>query len=371
MIKLIFKQPGLFSFVCLPILIFLLPGFIRPFQQNNDITLHDERLDIIPKEFYIVNVIDDRDDRRAVAWLLPSNNTEAQAQTSPYDFNGGFGAIKRFIENSISQNTALHPIVVHLKKFKVAEAVGVGGLAQGKAELVMTFELQQGDETQHLVDYTGNANYTRSAGPPQDVEPTLRKMLGSSLQYFDTWINKQAGGDIRLAKSVKISFSDYNKKPEGDTIYYSVNRPLTWDDFKGGIPKSRYAAEVSPSIAYSERAEVKDGVVRVNLEVNASLPKSACWAKDGVRDSYTLNHEQRHFDLAKIAAMHLIQKIKTEELPVGNYEGPINFDYVDAYRQMDTLEKKYDDETTHGLDHFAQGKWNERIDRELKELGVK
>ena len=236
---------------------------------------------------------------------------------------------------------------------------------------MITFDLQQGDETQHLVDYAGNANYTRSTGPPQDVEPTLRKMLGSSLAYFNTWINKQAGSDVRLASSVKLLFGDYNKKPEGDTIYYSVNRPLTWDDFQGGVLKSRYAAEVSPSLAYSERAEVKDGIILVTLEVNACLPKSVCWAKDGVRDSYTLNHEQRHFDLAKIAAMHLIQKIKAEELPVSNYEGPINVDYIDAYRQMDTLEKKYDDETTHGLDHFAQEKWNERIDRELKELGVK
>jgi hypothetical protein len=108
------------------------------------------------------------------------------------------------------------------------------------------------------------------------------------------------------------------------------------------------------------------------MEIKVCLPKSACWVKDGVRgDAYTLNHEQRHFDLAKIAAMHFIQKIKAEDLPVSNYEGPINVDYLDAYRQMDTLEMKYDNETTHGLDRFMQGKWNERIDRELKVLGVK
>ena len=370
MIKIAFKHPGLFLFIGLAMVVILSPGFVWPFQQNNGITLHDEHLDIAPKEFYIADVIDDRTDRHAIAWLLPFNNAEAEAQTSAYDFNGGFGAIKRFFVNSIPQNAALHPIVIHFKKFRLTETTTANGQAEGKAELAITFDLQQGDETQHLVDYTGNANYIRTIGPAQEVEPTLRKMLGSSVAYFNTWINKNAGSDARLAKSVQVLFSEYSEKPEGDTIYYAVNRRLTWDDFKGGEPNSRYAAEVSPSLIYNERAEVKDGVIRVNLEINACLPKSACWAKNGVRDDYTLNHEQRHFDLAKIAAMHFIQKIKAEELPVGNYEGPINADYIDAYRLMDTLEKKYDDETTHGLDRLAQEKWNERIDKELKELGV-
>jgi len=372
MIKLIFKKRRLYSIIVLPMLMLWFIGFVLPLQQNSEIILHDERLNFTPKEFYIADVIDDREDRRPIAWLLPFGNTDAQTQTYPVDFHGGFAAVKRFIENSMAQNTALQPIVAHVKKFRVTEAPAPNGMTAGKAELAISFDLQQGYEIQHLVDYMGNANYRRTAGPAQDVEPTLRKMLQGSLAYFNTWINKQAGNDVRLAKAVKVSFSDYSEKPEGDTVYYSVNRPLTWDDFKGGIPNSMYAAEVSPTIGYSEQSDVKDGVIRLHLEIKVCLPKSACWAKEGARgDAYTLNHEQRHFDLAKIAAMHFVQKIKSEDLPVGNYDGPINVDYLDAYRQMDTLETTYDKETTHGLDRFAQEQWNERIDRELKQLGVK
>ncbi len=371
--KLAVRQRYVFSFfVCIPLYVLFFPGLVRPSQQTPEIVLHDEHLNISPKEFYIAGVIDDRDDRRAIAWLVPYNDAEVTARTSPVDFQGGFGAIKRFIDNSIPQNAALRAVVIHLKKFTVTESANSMGQVEGRAALTISFDLQQDDETQHLVDYTGNANYTRSPGPAQDIEPALRKMLGSSLDYFNTWINKQAGDDVRLARSVSVSFTDYSENPEGDTVYYAVNRPLTWADFKGNIPNSRYAAEVTPTIGYSERAEVKNGVIRLNVGIKVCLPKSACWAKDGARgDAYTLNHEQRHFDLAKIAAMHLVQKIKAENLPVSNYYGLINFDYVDAYRQMDTLETRYDYETTHGLNRFAQGKWNEKIDRELKELGVK
>jgi len=53
-------------------------------------------------------------------------------------------------------------------------------------------------------------------------------------------------------------------------------------------------------------------------------------------------------------------------LTVDNYEGIINSDYLDAYREMDTLQKQYDNETRHGMDQFAQQRWNERIDKELR-----
>lgn len=373
MIKLRFERHRLLSFfLWIPLFLWLFPDFIRPSQQTGEIVLRDEHLNICPKEFYVSDVIDDRSDKRVFAWLLPFNDAERQTKASPVDLSGGFDAVKRFIKNCIPQDTTLRPIVIHIKKFNATEAMNASGQAEGHAVLMISFDLRQDDETQHLVDYTGNASYIRTSGPAQDIEPTLRKMIGSSLDYFNNWINKQAAGDIRLAKSVSVSFSDYTENPEGDSVYYSPRRRLTWSDFKGNVPNSRYAAEVSPSIGYSERAEVQNGVVRLNLQIKVCLPKSACWAKDGVRgDAYTLNHEQRHFDLAKIAAMHFVQKIKAENLPVNNYYGFINFDYVDAYRQMDTLEMTYDNETAHGLDRFAQEKWNERIDKELKGLDVK
>ncbi len=365
MSKLVFKQSYLFSFICLPILIFSLLGFIRPFQQNGGIVLHDERLNINPKEFYIANVIDDREDRRAIAWLLPFNNADGERKTYPVDFKGGFACVSQFIENSITQNTALRPVAVHVKKFMATETTGAGAVARGSAVLAVSFDLMQGDETKHLVDYTGSANYTRTIGPAQDIEPTLRKMLGNSIEYFNNWINKQAGSDERLAKAVKVSFTDYSEKPEGDTIYYSVGRPLTWADFKGDVPSSRYAAEVLPGIGYNEQVDVKNGIVLLNLEIKVYLPKSACWVRAGTRDDYILNHEQRHFDLAKIAARRFIRKIESENLPVDNYDGFINVDYLEAYRRMDTLEMRYDNETAHGLNRFAQAQWDEKIDNEL------
>ena len=191
------------------------------------------------------------------------------------------------------------------------------------------------------------------------------------MEYINTWMNQQANTNIKLAKGVKISFTDFTEKPEGDTIYYSFARPLTWNDFQSKIPadKEKYEAEVFPSFGYEEKTQLVNGIINIRLAVKASLPKSACWVKENSRNSYTLNHEQRHFDLAKIVTEHFKKKLKAaDDLTVENYDGPINVEYLESYREMHNLQKQYDDETHHGIDHSAQQRWNEKIDKELKEI---
>ena len=345
-------------------------------QQKADIILQDERVPITPKEFYVANVIDERDNRTSVALLLPAVNSQNnQPKPYPVDLHGGtLIAVKQFIDHNLPVNTSLRPVIISLRKFTVTETALSGSRAEGHVSLVMSFYLKGEDdspaEALHLADYNGSAVYNRYLGPPQDIEPPLRRVLANGLIYLNTWINQQVNTNIKLAKGVTISFTDFSEKPEGDSIYYSVNRPLTWNDFQSKIANSRYDAEVFPTIGYDEHTEVINGIVNIRMAIKVCLPKSACWAKDASRNDYVLNHEQRHFDIAKIAAEHFKQKLKTETLLADNYDGQINMDYLDAYREMDDLQKQYDGETRHGSDHSEQQRWNEKIDKEMKSLGI-
>lgn len=343
-------------------------GFQSAAKQNDNIILKDEPVPATPKEFYVANVVDERDDRSAVAWLVTSASAQNQSKTYPVDLQGGgLNAIKKFIGHNLPRNIALRPVAIGLKKFMVTETTLTGGGVEGHVALVMSFNLMQDDdEMLHLLDYKSNAIYTRTAGPPQEIEPTLRHMLETGLVYLNTWMNQQAAVNIKLARAVKINFSDYQEKSEGDSIYYAANRPLTWSDFKSKTPSGRFDAQVFPTIGYDENTEVIKGVINVNLAIKVCLPKSAAWVKEGSRNDYVLNHEQRHFDIVKIVAEHFKHQINAENLTVDNYEGIINSDYLDAYREMDTLQKQYDNETRHGMDQFAQQRWNERIDKELR-----
>ena len=340
----------------------------------DSLVLINERVPVTPKEFYIAKVTDERESRGAIALLVPVVNIkDVPPKASPVDLKGGtLPAIKQFINSSIARNTTLRPVIISLKKINITETALPVGRVEGHVNVIFSFSLDMGeDDRVHLADYNGRAVYNRDVLQTRDIEPTLRHVLTNGLLYVNNWMNQQAKTNIKLARGVKVTFTDYNEKPEGDSIYYSVKRPLTWADFQSKVPNSKYDAEVFPTLGYDEKAEIINGIINLHLAVKTGLPKSASWAKEGSRNDYTLNHEQRHFDIVKIAAEHFKRKIKARKLTTANYDGPINEEYLDAYREMTNLQIQYDNETRHGSATSEQRKWNERIDKELQELGVK
>jgi len=356
------------KFYC--ILILVLSALQTHSQQLDAIILTDERVPITPKEFYIKDAFDERTDKSPIASLLPTG-----LNPKPYtvDIKGGtLPGIKQFINTNLLKNKELRPVIIGLKKISIKETALPNNLVEGRIVLTFSFYLDKGeDEKVHLADYSGTAVYNRDAVQTQNISPTLQRVLVNGLVYVNTWISQQAETNIKLAHGVKITFSDYEEKPEGDSIYYSVKRLLTWADFQSKIPTSKYSAEVFPTIGYDQHAEIVKGIVNLRLTIKTCLPKSACWAKDDSRSDYTLNHEQRHFDIVKIVSEHFKQKLAASKLNVDNYEGTVNMEYLDTYREMNIMQKQYDDETRHGTDTAEQGKWNLRIDKELKALGIK
>jgi hypothetical protein len=343
------------------------PQILKAQKITTTITLNNEQLSVTPKEFYIANITDERGDRNAIAWLLPSG--KAAAIKYPVDLKGGtLAAIKQFINFTWPPNKVLRPVIMHIKKFRLDENLLPRGNVEGKVSVTLSFYLQKDEGSIRLIDYAGSAGYNRSAEQQVDVEPVLRHALEHGLNYFNTWINREADTDIKLAKSVRLLFTDYTEQPEGDTIYYSPKRPLRWDDFKAKPEGGKYEAEVFPSISYSEEVEVVKGIINVHLSVKAYVPKSACWVRDGSRNAYSLNHEQRHFDIVKIIAERFKKNLKAEQFTVDNYDGPVGAVYLESFHEMNVMQEQYDAETRHGTNPYAQQQWNERID---KELGVK
>jgi hypothetical protein len=350
------------------------PAFSQTKNQGQEIVLKDERFAIKPEGFYIERVNDQRENETAVAFIIPpKRGANNEASTIPVDFRGGtINAITRFINYNIPKSEGYHKVVIYLKKFDAVETPPSNGRVEGRVTLAFSFALEVDQEKNiPLSTYSSNTVYQRTIGEAQEVEPTLRHMLQNGLIFIKKWMIKQAGSNINLAKKVELSFTDFSGNAETDTVYYSVNRPLTWDDFKSKNPATKYDALVFASIGYAEQVKVEDSIIKVQLNVKVFIPKSASWVKNGSKNDYALNHEQRHFDIAKIIAERFKQRLKTERLPVRNYDGVINLDYLEAYREMDSLQKQYDDETNHGDDQSAQQRWNVKIDTELKQFGVK
>jgi hypothetical protein len=360
------------AFTCASFIILFLSSGVAVAPKLAPISLHPQMLAVAPKEFYIAKVVDQRTEQAAVAWVFPLPVIKQKPVLQAVDLQGGgLNAIQNFIWQSFPQNKKLRPVLIKIKECKVVESITAPGRVEGKVALSLSFDLIADPVNIHLTDYRIDTKYIRPDNQINVVEPALRESLISALKYLNSWMNNQANSNPKLANNVKVIFKDYKEKVEGDTIYYAVNRPLTWNDFQEKPRSGKFAAVVFPSLAFEEKQEVINGEIRLHVNMKIYVPKSACWVKDEARTDYTLNHEQRHFDIVAIVGKRFEQKIKAAKLPVTNYDGIINFEYYESFREMNHLQDQYDDETQHGINTTQQERWNKQIDQDLAALGVK
>ncbi|QHT72257.1 hypothetical protein GXP67_33720 [Rhodocytophaga rosea] len=340
----------------------------------SSIGLRIEPLPITPKEFYIASIIDERVNRRTVGYLLSSStNPEQPLSTYPVDLQGGSSqAIREFMLKSLPRNTRLRPVYVRLRECLITEKLAPRNRIDGQVVVSMSFAWKRDEDTVHLVDYIGGgASYNRAPNQIIAVEQALWQSMRSSLTFFNNWMNQQSAGSVSLAKSLTVSFTDYVRNPDQDTVFYATNRPLIWEDFRDKPRGSRFAASVFPSFAYEGSSQVVNGIVHVNIKLKVFVLKNSSWVRETAREPYGLNHEQRHFDIVKIVAERFKQKLHPDSLTVEDHNSEIHWKYIESFREMNRLQEQYDGETNHGLDRISQDLWNQRIEAELKELGVK
>ncbi|UOE47296.1 DUF922 domain-containing protein [Mucilaginibacter sp. SMC90] len=356
-----FNRAGLWLPVILYMLVFC-PLNSKAQKTNAEIVLTNRQLNEKPHEFYIAGVVDQRPDRSAIALLLPSPGNLPAAKYKA-DLQGGVAvALKQFADYAIPVNNTLRPIGIRIKKLKLIETAMTDGRVEGRLEIQLWFELKKDDGNVHLMDYPAATTYYRSTTQQYDTGVLISRALMAGLDFFNKWINREADTNIKLAKGVRLIFSDYSEQPEGDTIYYSAKRPLSWNDFQEKAHGGKYIAEVLPGFGYTEQVEVVKSVVIVKISMRVFLPKSAAWVKPEGRNSYALNHEQRHFDIVAIVVRHFKEALTAMKLPADNYDGYINVQYLDSYREMNQLQEQYDNETNHGMNQYYQQEWNRKID---------
>jgi hypothetical protein len=341
--------------------------FTSFFKVSGQVVLLDKPIPVIPEGYYIAGVTDERADKGRIGQFV-IRETGNKTALRPADLKGGpSAAIGQFIKRNLQQDKSLKPVIIGIKALSLMETAKTENSVDGRIRLHVSFGFQKDYGVEHLVDYQGGVQYTRYGAGNAAIEEYLRGILKGSLDYFNNWMKNNADANRKLAKNVKVSFTDYTSETEGDTIYYSPNRPLTWADFQSRArPTGVFGAQVIPGIAYTQQAGMTKGTIDVNIVMKVYLPKSASRVSSNSMDDYSLNHEQRHFDIAKIVAEQFKQKILAKKLTPDTFEAIINMQYLDSYRDLDAMQKAYDKETGHGINKSAQAEWNIRIDEELK-----
>ena len=354
------------------VLLLLLTGCLQAAGQGNNpagpLVLRAGKPAFTPREFYFSQVSDERADRSAVAYLVePARPGTLQA----LDLQGGaLAGIRQFIRQTVPADKTLRPVLVRLKECRVTEKAAAGGRVDGQVAVSLVFDIQVQGKTVLSLPYKGGARYSRLPSQVSVVEPTLRQSLTDALTYLNTWMNREAGRHEKLATGLQVTFKDFTDNDDPDTLFYNPSRPLRWEDFRAQARGSNYSAAVFPSFAYEGATKVVNGIIHIDLTMKVFVVRDASWVRAG-RDAYSLNHEQRHFDIVKLIAERFKKQVQPENLTVTDYNSLIQYQFLESWREMTALQEQYDRETRHGLDQAAQQRWNQQIDQDLLRYGAK
>lgn len=163
-----------------------------------------------------------------------------------------------------------------------------------------------------------------------------------------------------------LIFSFHFGRPQcADTVkYWSSSDKLKWCDFKGKVP-----IEVQPAVRAVCPHDIivspfrEEGIL--NYKVEVFFLKHLAWSKD--TSSYTLAHEQLHFDIAEVYARKLRKSIK-ETVARDGSEIDLKIIIEDLLVEEHKVQDDYDRETAHGIYRKHQLEWEKRIVRELELL---
>lgn len=336
------------------------------------IRLQPTTLPINPTGFYISTVTDQRPERNAAIRLVLSPDQTAQS----VELVGGLpGGIREFVARSLRNDRKLRPIAMRLVQFKLTESA-TGNKVSGQFTATIAFDLigKNDDDSEvstRLTTYQGGARYTRPVEQTTVVEQTIRQTITASLRSLNEYMKREIDRDERLATKLRVVFTDDSRVTADDSVHYNPDRPLSWADFQAR-PRSgsHYAAEVFTSFAYEGRSSVENGTITANLLIKTYMLKNSSWVRDLALNDYSLNHEQRHFDIARLITERFKRKLTPETLTLTDYNSEIQYQFIESFRDMNELQKQYDRETQHGINQAAQAFWNQKIDAELRSYGL-
>ncbi|MBO9152891.1 hypothetical protein ACFOTA_11785 [Chitinophaga sp. GCM10012297] len=179
-------------------------------------------------------------------------------------------------------------------------------------------------------------------------------------------------GRGKTAPVVKVVFVEENRaeNPASDTLFYH-QRHISPDDFKGRSSSSGRSEAVSyTSFAFDGSTRSYRDTLEIRLVLQVFWVKSASWARTMPPSRLTLEHEQLHFDITRLAAERFRQKVLSMPLTIDDHDSRIQYEYLESFREMNRLQEDFDNAVNQGRNLAAQRDWFRRVREELRRTGV-
>ncbi len=283
-------------------------------------------------------------------------------------------SVEKFIQSyaPVTADTLAYPIVIQLKQLEIKESIA-NKTVNGTCRLSLSFGYTRAndDEVVHLGNYHTTTKFTRSLGLYEHYDQLIEKAMQRAFVYFNDWMKNHYDKDLKLARKLQITLlpdASVENPDQGDSLFWSPERKLRWTDFQGKpTSANRYAAQVFSNFEYTGQVDFSNGVVHLGLQMKAYVLKSHSWNASAGTSLVALEHEQLHFDITKL----IVERFKQRALLINtpeDYDSALQLLFIDMYREMNKMQKQYDEETHHSLNAVAQERWRDQIQRALRLL---
>jgi hypothetical protein len=148
-----------------------------------------------------------------------------------------------------------------------------------------------------------------------------------------------------------------------------TDRALVWDDFRGKRNfEVSYVAHTDYDIYYEwDSAYFVHDTAHFNYRLRISFNPNNSWVKKSQATDALLRHEQLHFDIGKLCAWEIMDKMKKQVFFRKNYEEKIDEIFKTAMDKYSALQELYDAETNNGDVPHAQRRWEELVAKRIAE----
>lgn len=178
----------------------------------------------------------------------------------------------------------------------------------------------------------------------------------------------QLGSAAAQSRKIIAHVSMDLRAEQPDHIAYRKDLRLSWRDFQGSVDPDNSDAVAMAYTGVSVRYEgsIQKGEVHLHIRVLTHFNRRQSWVLPNSKNDWTLNHEQRHFDITAINACELYRALRSFSFS-DRFEQEIRELQERYQKKNEDDQDRYDRETNHGIREKAQKEWAERIGKALEE----
>lgn len=147
-----------------------------------------------------------------------------------------------------------------------------------------------------------------------------------------------------------------------DHVSWSVNRRLSWEDFKG-LPDENNPHHALTAANLAVNANCKNQ--GFTYEVKCVFLPTESWSKNK-KSQKLLEHEQLHFDLTEVHARLLRKEL--QHLNCANLKEKLNGTVSSAFTKWKAEQDAFDAASKHGLNAEEERLWASNVARRLQAL---